>query len=345
MVLVSGGSVAAIRLVAYRVDHAVAKQQLLDDAARTGRDRPAYTTTGPLNFLLLGSDFRSRTPTDGQRSDTIIVVHIPRGLDRAYLVSIPRDLRVVIPPFPATGYAGGQTKINAAYQHGGGGVGGTQLLSTTLTQLLGVGFDGAAIINFDGFRRAVDVLGGVTIHVDHRVTAKHLAYDRNGRLISVYTDPEGRPFVPEGARLYVFEPGFRRMTGEIALEWARTRYGLPGGDYDRQRHQQEFLRAMLAEAMAQDIVTNPVRLDQFVRAVGSSLAVDTNGVALEDLAFALRNVRPGTLVGVQVPSHPQNIGGVSYILQEDAAQSLYQAIRADNLDAWALENPSWVHRM
>lgn len=344
LLLSSGGTIAAIKLVSYRLDHAVSRQELLDNGARAG-NRPAHTITGPLNFLLLGSDFRSRTPSDGQRSDTIIVVHVPRSLDRAYLISIPRDLRVELPPFSATEFPGKRDKINAAYQYGGGGAGGTQLLSATLTQLLGVRFDGAAVINFDGFRRAVDILGGVTLYVDHRVTAKHLAYDRNGRLISVYTDPEGRTFLPEGARPYVFEPGFQHMSGEIALEWTRTRYGLPNGDYDRQRNQQAFLRAMLAEAMSQDIVTNPVRLDQFIQAVGSSLAVDLNGVPLDELAFALRNVRPSTLVGVQVPSHPQRIGGVSYVIADDAASSLYQAIRDERLDVWALEHPTWVNRM
>jgi len=345
MALLSAGTVGTIRLAIYRLDRAVAQDQLLHSGARA-QGQPAHRPlTGPLNYLLIGSDFRSRTPDEGQRSDTIIVVHVTRTLDRAYLVSIPRDLLVEIPPFPATGFGGEETKINAAFHFGGGGVGGTQLLSATLSKLLGIQFDGAAIIDFDGFRRAVDVLGGITLCVDREVAARHLAIDKNGRLITVYTDPEGNPFVPSGAKLLVYKPGCQHMTGEIALEWARIRYGLPSGDYDRQRHQQEFLRAMFAEAEEQGVFSNPIRLDSFLQAIGSSLTVDTNGVALEEMLFGLRNIRPSNLVGLQVPSHTDNIGGVSYILPEDDAASLYQAVRDDTLDVWAQTHPDWVNEL
>ena len=344
LLVVSIGTVVAIRVAVYRLDSAVAKDRLLHNGARA-QNAPNQPLTGPLNYLLIGSDFRSRTPDDGQRSDTIIVVHVPRGLDRAYLVSIPRDLLVEIPPFGPTEFEGTESKINAAYQYGGGGIGGIQLLSITLSKLLGVQFDGAAIIDFDGFRRAVDVLGGITLCVDRDVQAKHLALDRNGVLISVYTDPDGNPFVPQGAKLLVYHKGCQHMTGELALEWARIRYGLPAGDYDRQRHQQEFLRAMFAEAERQGVFTNPVKLDSFLQAIGSSLTVDTNDRPLEDLVFGLRNIRPSTLTGVQVPSHPDNIGGISYILPENDAAGLYHAIRDDTLDAWVLAHPDWVNQL
>jgi LCP family protein required for cell wall assembly len=344
LLVVSTVTVVAIRVAIYRLDRAVAEGQLLHNGART-QNGAHQQLTGPLNYLLIGSDFRSRTPDDGQRSDTIIAVHVPRSLDRAYLISIPRDLLVEIPPFGPTEFAGTETKINAAYQYGGGGFGGIQLLSITLSKLLGVQFDGAAIIDFDGFRRAVDVLGGITLCVDHEVRAKHLALDRNGTLISVYTDPEGNPFVPAGAKLLVYRKGCQHMTGEIALEWTRIRYGLPAGDYDRQRHQQEFLRAMFSEAERQGVFTNPVKLDSFLQAVGSSLTVDANGRPLEDLVFGLRNIRPSTLVGIQVPSHPDNIGGVSYVLPEKDAASLYHAIRDDTVEAWVLAHPDWVNQL
>src|SRR5207245_9056456 len=119
---------------------------------------PASTTTGPWHYLPTGSEAGANTPEDGQRSDTMIIVHVPAGLDRAYLISIPRDLLVDIPPYPPTNFAGSHEKINGAFQYGQGGAGGVQLVSATLTQLTGIRFDGAAVIDFDGFRKAVDLL-------------------------------------------------------------------------------------------------------------------------------------------------------------------------------------------
>jgi hypothetical protein len=102
---------------------------------------------------------------------------------------------------------------------------------------------------------------------------------------------------------------------------------------------------MFAEAERQGVFTNPIRLDRFLQAIGSSLTVDTNDRPMEEMLFGLRNIRPSTLVGVQVPSHPDNIGGISYILPEDGAASLYQAIRDDTLEAWVAAHPDWVNRL
>ena len=181
------------------------------------------------------------------------------------------------PSRPRNGFGGGQDKINAAYEHGGGGQAGTRLLSATLTRLTGIRFDGAALIDFSGFRKVIDLLGGVQMCVDTEVR-------------SIHTNR-------------VFHIGCQQMNGAQALDYVRQRYDLPGGDYDRQRHQQQLLQAMLDRAGEANLRSNPVKLDQVIRAVGGSLTVDTNGVPLEDLLLALRALpadalrgRPGALV-------------------------------------------------
>ncbi|MGC1214404.1 MAG: LCP family protein, partial [Micromonospora sp.] len=196
-----------LRLLTDRYDRQVVKEQLLDPSAR--RERTAVS--GPLNYLLIGSDQRPDNRSPDQRSDTILIVHLPAGLHRAYLISIPRDLLVAIPP-AANGYGGGTDKINAAYRHGGGGEAGTRLLSATLTRLTGVRFDGAALIDFSGFRKVIDLLGGIRMCLDTEVRSIH-----TGTL---------------------FSQGCQQMDGARALDFVRQRYDLPGGDYDRQRHQQ-----------------------------------------------------------------------------------------------------------
>jgi LCP family protein required for cell wall assembly len=304
-----GLGLVGLRVLASRYEGAVNRASLLDADARTSQ--PALT--GPLNYLLIGSDLRATDPGGGQRSDTIVIVHIPAGLRRAYLISVPRDLLVDIPADPAAGYEGGTDKINAAFQYG------NELLSQTLTHLIGVKFTGAAIIDFAGFRKVVDALGGVEVCVDTAVTSIH-----TGR---------------------VYEVGCREMTGSEALDYARQRYDLPDGDFDRQRHQQQILKAIARKVTDAGMLTNPVKLDQVIRAIGGSLTVDTNGVPLSDVVLALRGLRPDDLVGVRLPSHAENVEGTSYVVLDAAATGLFAALRDGTVEQWAAANPAYVNAL
>lgn len=291
----------------------MAKEQLLDSSARQKRT----DLSGALNYLLVGSDHRPGAREEDQRSDSILIVHVPAGMRQAYLISIPRDLLVAIPP--AAGYGGGQDKINAAYEHGGGGEAGTRLLSATLTRLTGLRFDGAALVDFSGFKQVIDLLGGIRMCVDTQVRSIHTKT--------------------------LFTPGCQQMNGARTLDYVRQRYDLPGGDYDRQRHQQQMLRAVLDKAGETHLRTDPVKLDQVLRAVGGSLTVDTNGVPVEDLVFALRSLPADALRGVQVPSYPQTIDSVSYVLLDNGSDGLFDALRGTRMPQWAGANPRWVNRL
>jgi anionic cell wall polymer biosynthesis LytR-Cps2A-Psr (LCP) family protein len=125
-------------------------------------ERPgkAATATDAMNILLVGSDMRAPGQTTGsaglpaggsQRSDTIMLVHIPADRKNAYLVSLPRDSWV---PIPGRGTA----KINAAYAYGG-----PTLLVRTLEKLTDVQIDHYAQIDFAGFKSMTDAVGGVDV--------------------------------------------------------------------------------------------------------------------------------------------------------------------------------------
>jgi hypothetical protein len=86
-----------------------------------------------------------------------------------------------------------------------------------------------------------------------------------------------------------------------------------------------------------------LELDKVIRAVSGSLVVDTNDVPLSDLLYALHGITPGRLAGVEVPSEPQMIGGISYITPLTEAETLYEAIRDDTLDAWGASHPDWTN--
>jgi LCP family protein required for cell wall assembly len=346
LALVAGGGITATKVLANRYDSTVKRDNLIAPEARAGGaagGEQHARLVGPLNFLLIGSDARAEDPTAGARSDTIIVLHFPVTMDRAYLISIPRDLRVEIPPFAATGFRGSREKVNGAFEYGHGGSGGVQLLSATLSRLLGITFDGAAVIDFGGFDKVVRSLGGVDMCIDERTESHHVGHDKNGNFLAPWYGPDGEyrnlASTPE-----VYEVGCRHLAPWQALDYARQRKSIPDGDYGRQRHQQQLLKAMFDEARRQGIARNPSKLDSMIRAVGQSLTVDTNGVPLSDLVFSLRDVNPGDLVGVKVPSEPQIVGGISYVIAlEDQARTLYDAIRDDTLDAWTNDNQTWIN--
>ena len=95
--------------------YAIEQQDLFgpEDEERYGED-----IEGPLNILLVGVDTRPSRPHEPARADAIILVHVSAELDRGYLISLPRDALVEIPPVPETGYLGGQDRLNAAMFHG-----------------------------------------------------------------------------------------------------------------------------------------------------------------------------------------------------------------------------------
>jgi LCP family protein required for cell wall assembly len=305
--------VLGLRALAARYENSVSKSPLLDPAARvTGRNADA--PSGPLNYLLIGLDKRSSNPSTGQRSDTIMILHVPAGHQRAYLVSIPRDLLVQIPPDPATDYGGGADKINAAFEHGG-----ANLLSATISTLTGVRFDGAAIIDFSGFAKVVNLVGGIEVCVEQQITSVH-----TGRTFAI---------------------GCQGMNGADALDYARQRYDLPNGDFDRQRHQQQILKGIADKVSSAGMLANPIRLDQLVRAIGGTLTVDANGASLDDVVLALRNLGSNELTGVEVPSHDENIDGTSYVVLDPQASSLFRAIRGAILAPWVAANPTYVNHL
>jgi LCP family protein required for cell wall assembly len=331
-VTVVGGS----QVLASRYERSLDKRTLLAPDARAPERQRQSTVTGPLNYLLLGSDARpDQENTTDQRSDTMIIVHIPVTMDQAYLISIPRDLRVRIPAYEPTGFTGGREKINGAFQHGGGGDGGVALLSQTLTDLIGIRFDGAAIIDFQGFQKVVELLGGVHMCVDARTVSDHIGTDRNGNFL-----PPSR-----GGKAVVYEEGCYDLKPWQALDYVRQRKSLNDGDFGRARHQQQLLRAIFQKAQSAGIDKNPLLLDRLIRAVGNSLTVDIGGVSLDELLFALRNVRADGMTGITVPSVPEDFGGISYVVGVPEADTLYQAIREDLLAEWTIQNTQWVNQI
>src|SRR5512145_2632882 len=181
-----------------------------------------------VNFLLIGSD---RRPGGSFRTDTMVIAILRPTEAQVSLISIPRDLWVSVPEW-------GNQRINTAYQHGvsvGYPGGGPGLLKDTILYNLGIRIDHTAMVEFDGFRKIVDTLGGVDVPVSCSYT--------DWRLI----DPSYNPENENNWHLYTTGPGMIHMDGDLALWYARSRQ--KSSDFDRGRRQQEVLRALFTQAL------------------------------------------------------------------------------------------------
>lgn len=188
---------------------------------------PTFETPNDItNILLLGSD----TPlgSDSVRTDTMIIVSINRENQTASMISLPRDLYVYHP-----GKIMG--RLNTAVN-----LGGVEQLQQTILYNFGIPIHYYAQIDFDGFERAVDAMGGVDVAVSCRL--------QDWRLISPELDPENE----DNWHQFALEPGIHHMDGNTALWYARSR--LSSNDFDRGRRQQQLLHAMLNQGVDLNLV-------------------------------------------------------------------------------------------
>ncbi|WP_212833404.1 LCP family protein [Catellatospora sp. TT07R-123] len=323
LMLLSGASLVTVDRLVARYEGAVHKADLFGDehpdAARSVPEpKPIEDLRGPLNILLVGIDPRHSDPYWIPRADSVLIMHIPAGLDRGYLFSLPRDLLVPIPAFPKANYGGSSSEKLAHAMFFGAQVPGDrranyaqgfELLAAAVKGYTGIQrFDAGAIVNFSGFRHIVDALGGIDLTVDEQVVSIHMQPDgekrKPGRSANGYIGPQ-----------MTYEPGRRHFNGWQALDFARQRY-IADGDYGRQRHQQQVIRAMVSKGVSGDVLSDPITLDRVLRAAGDSVTFSGRGYAMLDWAFALRQVRPENIVMVKLLG-----GGVGKWVEDKDAKS------------------------
>ncbi|WP_412541256.1 LCP family protein [Longispora sp. K20-0274] len=288
-----------------------------------GKDQPHREVKGAINILLVGIDKRrDDVPGSLVRADTVMWAHIPAAHDRAYLLSLPRDLDVAIPAYKPTKYQGTNgDKLNAAFAFGAGEkqdlAGGLQLLTQTVQGFTGVKFDLVGMIDWYGFTGITHELGGVTMCLDKGFTSSQ-----------------------PGFKGYSFAAGCNFYNEHTALALVRQRYDLPGGDYDRQKLQQQFIMQILKQAMSKDVLTNPIKLDKIVRSVGASLQLDLGGYDFVDLVFALRNIKPSDIITMAIPHATQKKNGADYEeLVQPLGGELFQGLIKDQIDEVLIKHP------
>jgi len=200
-------------------------------------------------FLLLGSDSRTGDNSvwgslSGERADVLMLVHVNYTSKWVYVLSIPRDLDVSIPNIEACGSQAGRfTKINAAYA--GGGLACSVATVESITQVY---IDEAASVDFAGFVRLVDAVGGVPVCLQRPIN-----------------DPDAHAFLASGPQI---------LNGTDALAFARVRKTITGGsDIARLDRQHYLLSQLRAQVNFNSLLSNPVMLYQVASALTENLTL------------------------------------------------------------------------
>ncbi|MFL6071237.1 MAG: LCP family protein [Actinomycetes bacterium] len=276
---------------------------------------------GPLTILIVGSDSReglskaeahklgtgtAANSASGQRSDTMMLLHISDDRKSATVVSLPRDSYVTIPAYTDENgdkHPASKNKLNAAYA-----LGGAPLLIQTVKDETGLTIDHYVEVGFAGVVNMVDALGGVDVCVPTAVDDW-----RSGLKL-----PAGKSHVG----------------GLMALSYVRARYIDPTADLGRMQRQQRFLGSMFQEATSAGVLLNPAKLNSFLNAALQSVNVD-EGMSrdmLLELAGEVQGLSPSDIRFLTVPLSNVNLStpvGSAVEWDQKKADEVFQSIEND----------------
>jgi LCP family protein required for cell wall assembly len=240
--------------------------------------------TEPLNILVLGTDTRSGSSDaiDGEAgwdcSDTSILVHVAADRRSAYGISIPRDALVdLVACTRDVQYADtGLVEWNAAYA-----AGGAACTASQLEQDFHIYVDDYVVLDFNGFEKMVDAVGGVDVCIPFELAD------------------------PTYAKVD-FKPGRNvHLDGASALKYVRLRHVLAGTDIGRIRRQQTFIGALVGKVVSAGTLTRPDRLFEFADSLTRSVTTDPELAhvrALVRLAEQFRGTDPSSIRFVTLPN-------------------------------------------
>lgn len=279
---------------------------------RYDKERPAHLAGGAQNILLIGSDSRTgkgnaRYGQDKgtQRSDTTILLHLPADRKSATAVSIPRDLMTEIPA--CLKQDGSRTSEQFAQFNWAFEWGGTACTVRTVEALTGIRVDHHMVLDFSGFKKMVDAVGGVEVCLRQPVS-----------------DTEAKLKLPAGRQT---------LQGEQALGFVRARHSLGNGsDTERMERQQAFLGSLVKKVQSNGVLLNPARLYPLLDAATSSVTTDPGLSSLRGLYELVRGVRDiptDQIKFLTVPRRPYAANLNRDELREPDASQLFRRLRAD----------------
>jgi LCP family protein required for cell wall assembly len=246
-----------------------------------------------LDYLLIGTD--GNPLNNGGRSDSLMLLHVNQARDQAYVLSIPRTTRVTIPGH-------GQDGINRAFEYGG-----PPLVVRTVEKLTGTRIDHVVMIDFQGFVKLTEDLGGVTI-------PNQTAFDSNG---------------------HHFPEGNITVSGDAALSYVRERQA---NERLRAENQRNVVKAILAKGLSGDVVADPARFTTFLGNAAKRIQVDKtlNDAEIRSTALSIR-MKPKDITLVTSPLGELRRG--LYTVDQRGLEELRQALRKDTMTEYAKAYP------
>lgn len=209
---------------------------------------------GRINILLLG---RAGEHYPGRNlTDTVMMMSIDTEQKKVALLSLPRDLYA---PIPDTDL---YTKINSLYQYGISAGDDIDPVRRSVEEITGQTLHYFVVLDFDGFEKAVDALGGISVDIvrdfyDTRYPGKNYSYET-----------------------FEIKKGWQTLDGSTALKYVRERHDDPEGDFGRAKRQQQIIQAIKDKAFSVGTFLNVFVLDELLDALGESVKTD---MELEDM--------------------------------------------------------------
>lgn len=226
------------------------------------------------DILFLGVDVREESNGFKGLTDTIIIYHISSWGKKDSLISIPRDTRVQLEEY-------GWNKINAAYKFGG-----EEMIKQEIYELTGIEIDRVMVINFNGFKEIIDILGGIEIVVEEPLHDELSGAD--------------------------FDPGTYTMSGEQALSFARCRVTVRA-DLDRMDRQQYLLNEIIRQKFNFSMVT---KAPQIIKVLSNKTRSDFTiwdfGSTGFVLLFSSKNINC-----IKIPTKSAMIDDISYQIADE----------------------------
>jgi LCP family protein required for cell wall assembly len=266
--------------------------EVTDGQKRPVKDPQADQT---LDYLLIGTDGGDPTLDRGGRSDSLMLLHVNQARDEAYVMSIPRTTKVEIPGH-------GQHGINRAFEYGG-----PPLVVRTVEKLTGTRIDHVVMIDFQGFVKLTEDLGGVTVP---------------------------NPTAFSGGD-HNFPPGNITVSGDAALWYVRQRQP---NERLRAENQRNVVKAILAKGLSGDVVADPARFTKFLGNAAKRIQVDKtlNDAEIRSTALSIR-MKPKAITLVTSPLAEQRNG--LYTVDPRGLGLLSQALRKDTMAEYAKAYP------
>ncbi len=246
---------------------------------------------GQINILLLGMGGRNHD--GGYLTDTIILLSLEPKTKKVALISIPRDLAVPLEDM-------GWKKINNVNafaelkQPGSGGLATSQ----TLSDILKVPVDYYARVDFTGFVKILNELGGVEVNVPE--TLDDYKYPIMGN--------ENAPYDQRYEHLHV-EQGWQKMDGDLALKYARSRHaaGQEGSDFARAKRQQLILQAVKDKVMSYNILFNPTKIANIINEIKDNFSTNLKIWEMVKLWNMLKNIKDQEVINKVLDDSPEGL--------------------------------------